>query len=144
MVLALPDRDARYRLLEPVRQYAAARLAQSGEADVVADRHTGWVIALGHDARDALRTRDQGPWLDLLDAEHANLRSALERLITARTARRGGPPARRYLAGLGVAGYAAEGLDWTERIRAQAASTGIDDPGLGVPARDGRVPVRDG
>ena len=32
MVLALPEPDARYRLLEPVRQYAAARLAESGEA----------------------------------------------------------------------------------------------------------------
>jgi hypothetical protein len=129
MVVALPDGDARYRLLEPVRQYAAARLAESGEADAVADRHTDWVCALGHEGRDALRTRDQGPWLDLLDAEHANLRSALERLITRGQLGR----AARLLADTWLAwalrGYAAEGLDWTGRIRDQAASTGIDDPG---------------
>ena len=90
MVLALPEPDARYRLLEPVRQYAAARLAASGEADAVADRHTDWVCALGHEARDALRARDQGAWLDLLDAEHAN-----QRRRSSGSSRAGGSARRR-------------------------------------------------
>ena len=128
MVLALPEPDARYRLLEPVRQYAAARLEASGEGDAVADRHTDWVCALGREARDALRTRDQGAWLDLLEAEHANQRSALERLIAG--GRLG--EAARLLADTWLAwalrGYAAEGLDWIGRVRDQAASTGLDEP----------------
>ena len=103
MVLALPEPDARYRLLEPVRQYAAARLEESGEADAVADRHTDWVCALGREARDALRARDQGAWLDLLEAEHANQRVGARAAHRGRAARRGGPPARGHLAGLGAA-----------------------------------------
>jgi predicted ATPase/DNA-binding XRE family transcriptional regulator len=117
MVLALPEPDARYRLLEPVRQFAAARLAESGEADQVADRHTAWVCRLGHEARAGLRGREQGTYLDLLEREHANQRAALARLIaTGRL-----DAAARLLADTWLAwalrGYAAEGLDWVERVR---------------------------
>ena len=117
MVFAVPDPDVRYRLLEPVRQFAAARLTESGEADRVAERHTDWVCRLGHEVRDGLRGRDQGAYLDLLDREHANLRAALTRLIaTGQLA-----AAARLLAdtwlGWALRGYAAEGLDWVDGIR---------------------------
>jgi predicted ATPase/transcriptional regulator with XRE-family HTH domain len=120
MVLALPEPDARYRLLEPVRQFAAARLAESGEVDRIADRHTDWVCRLGHEARHGLRGQDQGTYLDLLDREHANLRAALTRLIaTGRL-----DAAARLLGDTWLAwalrGYAAEGLDWAERVRGSA------------------------
>jgi predicted ATPase/DNA-binding XRE family transcriptional regulator len=130
MVLPLPDVEGRYRLLEPVRQYAASLLAGSGEAEAVADRHTDWVCALGHRARDALRSRDQGAWLDLLEAEHANQRAALERLIEGGRLGR----AARLLADTWLAwalrGYAAEGLAWTARVRSHSAA--LDEAGLAV------------
>ena len=128
MVVAMPEVDGRYRLLEPVRQYASARLLASGEAEDVADRHTAWVCDLGHQARDALRTREQGPWLDLLEAEHANQRAALERLIAGR--RLG--PAARLLADTwlywALRGYAAEGLEWAARVRSRDGV--LDEAGL--------------
>jgi predicted ATPase/class 3 adenylate cyclase len=37
---------ARYRLLEPLRQYLAMRLAESGEVDMARRAHAGWVVGL--------------------------------------------------------------------------------------------------
>ena len=144
MVLALPEPDARYRLLEPVRQYAAARLAESGEADAVADRHTDWVCALGHEARDALRTRDQGAWLDLVEAEHANQRVGARAAHRGRAARRRGPPARGHLAGLGAARVCRRGTRLDRAGPGPGRERRARRTRLGVPrARDGRVPVCD-
>jgi hypothetical protein len=84
------------------------------------------VCAFGHEARDALRGRDQGAWLDLREVEHANQRAALERLIS-----RGGlGRAARLLSdtwlGWALRGYATEGLDWTERVRGHAPVEALD------------------
>jgi non-specific serine/threonine protein kinase len=43
--------DARYRLQETIRQYAADRLQAAGEAAAVRDRHRAWFAALAHRAR---------------------------------------------------------------------------------------------
>jgi predicted ATPase/transcriptional regulator with XRE-family HTH domain len=129
MVLALPEPAARYRLLEPVRQYAAVRLAESGEADDVADRHSDWACGLGHEARDALRARDQAVWLDLLEAEHANQRAALERLIARGRLGRAARLLSDTWLGWALRGYATEGLDWTERVRGHASVEGLDADG---------------
>ena len=68
---------ARYRLLEPVRQYAAARLEASGEAAAGRSRHAAWAAALAEQAGPGLFTRDQLDSLAWLDAEQDNLRAAL-------------------------------------------------------------------
>jgi len=95
-----------------------ARLAESGEADQVADRHTDWMCRLGHEARDGLRGRDQGTYLDLLETEHDNQRAAFTRLLGAGRF----DEAARLLADTWMAwalrGYAAEGLGWAEQVRA--------------------------
>jgi hypothetical protein len=129
MVLALAEPEGRFRLLEPVRQYAAARLAESGEADSLADRHTDWVCAIGHQARDALRSRDQGAWLNLLDVEHANQRAALELLIDGHRLSSAAQLLADTWLGWALRGYAAEGLGWTDRVRAHAAE--MDAAGIG-------------
>ena len=65
----------RLRLLDTIRQYAAERLAASGERDRVALRHLDWCLNLAerHDPVEA------GPHRSLrtLEAEHDNLRAAL-------------------------------------------------------------------
>ena len=45
------------------------------------DRHAAWYIALGERACPELRARRGREWHDRLDAEHANLRAALEHLL---------------------------------------------------------------
>ena len=68
---------ARYRLLEPVRQYAADRLAEEGEEGATRDRHLAWCVDLAEEARPELTGARQAEWLVRLETEHDNLRAAL-------------------------------------------------------------------
>lgn len=70
--------EARYRLIELVRQYAAERLAVTGEADVLRRRHRDWYLALAERAEPYLRGPEQHTWLDRLDSARANFQAALE------------------------------------------------------------------
>jgi predicted ATPase/DNA-binding SARP family transcriptional activator/DNA-binding CsgD family transcriptional regulator len=71
------ERGARYRLLEPVRQYAGEKLAASGDAEVVRSRHAEFFLALAEEAEPQLKGPHQVEWLDRLETEHDNLRAAL-------------------------------------------------------------------
>jgi predicted ATPase len=64
----------RYRLLETIRSYAAARLAESGETGMVSTKHAAWLVSFV--AR--LDGRLTG-----LESEQGNLRAALETLLDA-------------------------------------------------------------
>src|SRR5262245_55442481 len=69
----------RYRLLETVRQYARDRLLEASEAAAARDRHRDWFLALAEQAEPKLlRGAEQVAWMDRLETEHDNLRSALE------------------------------------------------------------------
>ncbi len=67
----------RYRMLGPIRQYAGEKLNESGEADEVQGRHTEFFLALAEEAEPELKGPRQVVWLDRLETEHDNLRSAL-------------------------------------------------------------------
>jgi predicted ATPase/class 3 adenylate cyclase len=75
LVDLLPD-SARYRLLEPVRQYAFEQLTVAGERDVIQEAHLRWATQL---ARDANRTlfADQRKGIEVLDAERDNMGAAI-------------------------------------------------------------------
>ena len=66
----------RYRLLEPVRQFARDELRESGEEAEVRRRHAGHYLALAERAEPELLGPDQGLWLGRLRTEFANLREA--------------------------------------------------------------------
>lgn len=72
-----PDVNGRYRLLEPIRQYAAVRLADADEAPMMSAALAEQVADMTALAGAGLRGREQRWWLDSLDCEHANLRAAL-------------------------------------------------------------------
>ncbi|MFG1997834.1 BTAD domain-containing putative transcriptional regulator [Spirillospora sp. NPDC048911] len=71
----------RYRLLESVSAYALERLAEAGESDRVKLRHVHYYTALAERADPRLRGPEQRRWLQRLDAEHANLRGALDEAV---------------------------------------------------------------
>lgn len=79
LVLAdgMPSGAWRYRLLEPVRQYAWEKLTELGEDGALRERHAAWCLRLTDQAERALFGSEQIAWLDRLDAEHDNLRVAL-------------------------------------------------------------------
>jgi tetratricopeptide (TPR) repeat protein len=68
--------DARYRLSETVRQYAADRLTEAGEAEITRDRHRDYFVAAGRRQGNAL-TRPTA-WFRRLTVDHDNFRAALE------------------------------------------------------------------
>lgn len=67
----------RYRMLETVRQYARDRLLDGGAVGRWRDRHLAHFLALAETAEPKLVGAEQKAWLDRLDAEHDNLRTAL-------------------------------------------------------------------
>ncbi|MDQ3965834.1 MAG: helix-turn-helix domain-containing protein, partial [Actinomycetota bacterium] len=80
LVTAGPDGDGdgtRYGMLEPVRQYARERLEESGEAGTVSRSHAAFFLALAERAYPELRGPQQAEWLDRLERENGNMRTAM-------------------------------------------------------------------
>ena len=72
----------RYRMLEPLRQYGQERLEESGEAQLVRKCHAQYYLALAEDADAQQAERELNAarpvaWLERMESEHANLRTAL-------------------------------------------------------------------
>ncbi|MEV5598469.1 BTAD domain-containing putative transcriptional regulator [Streptomyces sp. NPDC052496] len=86
LVVAAPGGDGRmrYRLLETVSEYAGERLDEAAERHAVERRHLVAYRELVRNADPLLRGPAQGAWLDRLEMEHDNLRTALRRAVAAR------------------------------------------------------------
>ncbi|MEU7133998.1 BTAD domain-containing putative transcriptional regulator [Streptomyces sp. NPDC046261] len=86
LVVAAPAADGhmRYRLLETVGEYAGERLDEAGERAAVERRHLVAHRELARTADPLLRGPEQRAWLERLELEHDNLRSALRRAVAAR------------------------------------------------------------
>ena len=70
--------EARYRMLETIRDYGQERLAESGEAEDVHRRHTAWFAALVERAKPAFFSGPvQTEWVTRLARDDDNLRAAL-------------------------------------------------------------------
>ncbi len=72
------DGEARYRLLETVREYSRARLGQAGETESTRRRHRDWYLALAERAAPELRGPNQIAWLERLEDDHDNFWVALD------------------------------------------------------------------
>jgi non-specific serine/threonine protein kinase len=68
----------RYRLLETIRQYARDKLREADEAERTQGCHLDYFLRLAEAAEPELRGPSQLAWLDRLEADHDNLRAALE------------------------------------------------------------------
>jgi tetratricopeptide (TPR) repeat protein len=69
--------EARYGMLEPVRQYALERLQTGGDAEVARRRHAAFFLGLAEEAEPELRASRQVEWLKRLERENGNLRAAM-------------------------------------------------------------------
>jgi ATP/maltotriose-dependent transcriptional regulator MalT len=108
------DGEARYRLLETIRRYAADRLIEAGEAAATRDRHLAWFLAFAEALEPDLQ-RDLDAWRTRLERERDNLRAALDWGLAAPDPERG----RRLAAGLPwlwhLSRHGREGLEYLRR-----------------------------
>ena len=89
LVVARPGsggQEARYGMLEPVRQYAREKLESSGEAEDARRRHAKFFVDLAERAEPELRGPRQAVWLDRLEQDLDNLRTAISWALSARHA----------------------------------------------------------
>jgi predicted ATPase/DNA-binding CsgD family transcriptional regulator len=116
-----PPGGARYRLLEPVRQYAWEKLEEYDEAEATRRRHAEFFLGLAEETETEMRGPEQATWLDRLEAEHDNLRGAL-----SWTLERGEPELGLRLAEAfwwfwEARGYFGEGRRWLEQALAKGS-----------------------
>ena len=107
MVLADGADPARFRMLEPLRQYAAARLSRTGRAEIVATRHAHYYSELATRLDDQLGGRDEVIAARRIDAARDNLRAAFH------TASRDSDVANALAIGVALTGYARTRI-WSE------------------------------
>ncbi len=69
--------EARFHMLETIRQYAEFKMFASEEVEDVKNRHRDWFMQLAEEAEPKLRTGEQVTWLNQLELEHDNLRAAM-------------------------------------------------------------------
>ena len=70
--------ETRYRALETMRQYAGEKLIETGESESLRQRHLEYYLDLAETAAPHLLKPEQLEWLARLEAEHENMRAALE------------------------------------------------------------------
>ena len=110
--------DARYAMLETVREYGLERLSASGEDAELRRRHARFFLTLAEQAASELKGPTRGQWVKRLDADDDNLRSALAWALEA------GVPAMALRLGRALNGYwrlrghLTEGRTWLERALA--------------------------
>ncbi|WBB79059.1 adenylate/guanylate cyclase domain-containing protein [Micromonospora sp. WMMD882] len=125
MILAEPSASgSTYRMLDPIRAYAARRLAAAGEEQAARDRHVAWCrhvlerACLGPDGQPVTRS------LYSIDPLAGELRAALRWCATGGSARAG----LRLAGGLDLwwreRGLAREGRLWLFRLYGRLAETG--------------------
>jgi len=71
--------EPRFAMLETIREFAGEMLDGRAEAAEVRGRFRAWFLGLARDAAPELAGPGQRPWLDRLELEHDNLRSAMDR-----------------------------------------------------------------
>ncbi len=124
---AAADGTPQFGMLELLREYAAERLAERGELQLLSRRHTDYYLDLAEQAESRLRGPEQEAWLERLESAHANLRAAL----AAAVANSLGDTGLRMVGALwrfwAARGYVSEGVHWCTAVLAlphAAASMG--------------------
>jgi predicted ATPase len=72
--------EARFRMLETIREYALELLAESREAPVIRQAHAAYYVLLAEDGDSKFGGPDETAWLQRFDSEHDNFRAALDGL----------------------------------------------------------------
>jgi non-specific serine/threonine protein kinase len=116
----LQANEARYHLLETIRQYAQEKLIAAGEGPAIRDRHLESFLELTERVAQKLTGQDQQRWLHWLEAETGNLRAALAWSLESHAIEAGLRIAIALYQFWTIRNYVAEGLAWTEQLLSKA------------------------
>ena len=114
--LAIDDYPPRFLLLETIRAFGVDLLRENGEEEDTRVVHGRVYLDLAETAAPKLTTADAGEWLNALDADHDNLRTAIEwaeRRGDLETALRFGAALWRFWL---TRGYTQEGFERLRRL----------------------------
>lgn len=112
--------QARYRLLETIRDYALSKLDAAGDLVRLRDRHLELFLTRAEEAAPRLNDAYQQLWLNWLESEHDNLRAALAWALERGSIEAGLRIANALIRFWEIRGYVHEGLAWFERLFARA------------------------
>lgn len=115
----------RYRYLETIRNFAGAKLRESGEEAAIRSIHARWYRSFAERAGSALAGREQPIWLSRVEAEYPNLRAALEWCLAEAPADALGIAGSLSMFWL-LRGRLSEGRDWL----VQALAANADAPSV--------------
>jgi predicted ATPase len=106
------DGHMRYRMLEPVRQYALERLNTSAAADSIGRKHTSYYLGLAEPGELRWRAQDGLIWMALITRELDNFRAVLRRTLDQGDMTPNLLLCVRLLRFWDLRGYLEEGLQW--------------------------------
>ncbi|MFN2138193.1 MAG: ATP-binding protein [Candidatus Promineifilaceae bacterium] len=106
--------ESHFSMLETIREFALERLEESGEAELIRRQHAEYFFGLAKIAELELWSARLIAWLDRLETEHNNLRTALS-WLTENQPERGLEMAVALLRFWHLRGHHDEGRDWLSR-----------------------------
>jgi tetratricopeptide (TPR) repeat protein len=117
-----PQEEPKFVMLETIHEYAREKLKESGEAEVTKRLHAEYFLSFAEEAEPELVGAEQIEWMDRLEAEHDNFRTALSWSVEA-----GEVESVLRMAGSlslfwSVRGYSSEGRGWCEEALARDAA----------------------
>jgi predicted ATPase/DNA-binding CsgD family transcriptional regulator len=119
-------REARYRMLETIHQYASERLLEAGEGEQARKRHFEFFLQLAEQAEPFVRGPQLPVYLNGLESDHDNLRTALEWSLSQADY---GETSLRLAGALfsfwEQRGYISEGRAWLARTIANPAAPSV-------------------
>ncbi len=125
--------EARYRLLETIRQYGQERLVEAREREKIRQQHLHYFCQVGAQAEQALVGPDQVDWLDRLEKDMDNMRAALS-LAGQKDIKKGLQLSTRLRMFWGTRAFTPEGERWIEQMLKSAdnVAPGLKAKALGV------------
>jgi predicted ATPase/DNA-binding CsgD family transcriptional regulator len=123
--------EARYAMLEIIREFGLEQLTARGEADAARQRHAAWWLALAERAAAiGIQHREASVWLDRLELNDDDLRAALTWFENAEDVERFVRLAASLVWFWRFRSYRTEGRQWLNRAIEQARAANLRTPAL--------------
>ncbi len=123
LLLVEQQDQPRYRFLEPIRQYARDKLNETGESNLIQDRHLNHYLRVAEETEPYLFGVGQQDWKNRLELDHDNLRVALAWSLESNQIEAGLKMAGALAWFWHNKGHLSEGNLWLEKILASGIGT---------------------